>query len=51
MELELDDLWDDACLVDTYVYLRRGTHACVPDTWHDVFQKFDAELRVHGYEI
>lgn len=42
--MELGDLWEDACLVETYRYLRFHKKSLVPLEWQPVLEELDAEL-------
>ena len=43
-ELSLDDVWEDAKLVDIYFYLRASKKTQIPDSWVQVFEALDAQL-------
>ena len=43
-ELPLDDVWEDAKLVDVYFYLRASKKTRIPDTWVRVFEELDTQL-------
>ena len=43
--LELGDLWSDAGLVETYVYLRNSKKASIPDSWEHEFRALDCALK------
>lgn len=50
-EIQLDDCWDDAKLVEVYAYLRRGTIQNVPNSWENALAEMDAELGLRGYQL
>lgn len=49
--MELSDVWDDACLVDVYTYIRKGSVEHVPECWKSELAKLDSELRERGYSL
>lgn len=50
-ELHVQDLWEDACLEEAYIYIRRGTKEHVPSSWETAMASLDSELASMGYQI
>ena len=42
--LDLGDLWIDAKLADTYLYVRENRHVEIPESWRMTIANFDMEL-------
>lgn len=47
----MDDAWNDAELVDVYLYIRRGSRHAVPNSWEIAMNKLDEELKAAGLEL
>ena len=42
--MEVGDCWEDAAMPSLYMYLRKGQHLVIPDSWLEAIDAFDKEL-------
>lgn len=49
--LSIDDVWEDAGLLDVYRYARRGMREHIPGAWVDTLETLDSQLEALGHEV